>query len=56
LKEYFNIDKNTKELILVYEGVHRWKSVGEEENKERLETMLKEIDLLVSLISKELKK
>lgn len=56
MKEYLNMDKNLKELILVYEGIHRWKSVGEEETKERLELMLKEINIIVSLINKELKK
>jgi len=56
LREFFNIDKNLKELILVYEGVHRWKSISEQESKGRLEDMLKEIDIIVGLINKELKK
>ncbi len=56
LKEFFNIDENLKELILVYEGVHRWKSISEQSTKERLESMLKEIDITVELIDKELKK
>ena len=43
-------------MILVYEGVHRWKSASEIEAKDGLEDMLKEIDTLVGLINKELKK
>jgi hypothetical protein len=56
LREFFDIDKNIRELILVYEGVHRWKSISEQESKGRLEDMLKEIDTLVGLINKELTK
>jgi hypothetical protein len=56
LKAFFDIDKNLREVILVYEGVHRWKSVSEIEAKDRLEDMLKEIDTLVGLINNELKK
>ena len=56
LKEFLNIDKNLKELILVYEGVHRWKSVFEQASKDRLESMLKEIQTIVGLINKKLKK
>lgn len=55
LKEFFNIDKNLKELILVYEGVHLWKSISEQSTKERLEDMIKEIEIIVGLINKELK-
>ncbi len=55
LKAFFDIDKNIRELILVYEGVHRWKSVSEIESKGRLEDMLKEIDTLIGLINKKLK-
>ncbi len=56
LSEFLNIDKNLRELILVYEGVHRWKSVSEQESIGRLEDMLTEIDTIVTLINKELKK
>ncbi|MDX1470588.1 MAG: DUF6090 family protein, partial [Flavobacteriaceae bacterium] len=41
LKEFFNINENLKELILVYEGVHRWKSISEQQSRDRLENMLK---------------
>ncbi len=56
MKEFLNIDENLKELILVYEGIHRWKSVGQLESIDRLENMQKEIDIIMELISKELKK
>ena len=56
LKEFLNIDENLKELILVYEGVHRWKGISEQATKDRLENMLKEIDITIQLIKKELKK
>jgi len=56
LKEFLNIDGNLKELILVYEGVHRWKSISEQQSKDKLENILKEIDTVVGLINKELKK
>ena len=55
MREFLNIDKNLKELILIYEGVHRWKSITEQESIDRLEDMLKEIDTIVDLINKELK-
>ncbi|MGM5471331.1 DUF6090 family protein [Flavobacteriaceae bacterium LMO-SS05] len=55
LKEFLNIDANLKELILVYEGVHRWKSISEQQSKDKLENILKEIDSIVGLINKELK-
>ncbi|MFH4967284.1 DUF6090 family protein [Gaetbulibacter sp. M240] len=55
LSEFFNIDENLKELILVYEGVHRWKSISEQQSKIRLENVLKEMDTIVALINKELK-
>ena len=55
LREFFNIDHNLREMILVYEGVHRWKSISEKESKARLEDMLKEIDTIVALINKQLK-
>ena len=56
MKEFLNIDKNLKELILVYEGIHRWKSVSQQEAIGRLEGMQKEIDIIIELINKELKK
>lgn len=55
LKSFLSIDKNLKELILVYEGVHRWKSISEQESKVRLEKMIKEIDALIVLINNNLK-
>jgi hypothetical protein len=33
MKKFFNIDGNLKELILVYEGLHRWKSFGKRVKK-----------------------
>ncbi len=56
MKEFLNIDENLKELILVYEGIHRWKSVSQQEAIGRLEDMQKEIDIIIELINKELKK
>ncbi len=56
MKEFLNIDKNLKELILVYEGIHRWKSISQLETIDRLEDMQKEIDNLIELINTELKK
>ena len=56
MKEFLNIDENLRELILVYEGIHRWKNVSQLETIDRLKNMLKEIDTIISLIKKELKK
>ncbi len=56
LSEFLNIDKNLRELILVYEGVHRWKSISLQEAIVRLNDMLNQIDTIVTLINKELKK
>ena len=56
MKEFLNIDENLKELILVYEGIHRWKSVSQLETIERLEDMQKEIKTIMRLINKELRK
>ncbi|WP_339666168.1 DUF6090 family protein [Maribacter arcticus] len=56
MKEFLNIDENLRELILVYEGIHRWKSVSQLETIDRLEKMQKEIDTIITLIKKELKK
>ena len=56
LKAFLNIDENLKELILVYEGIHRWKSISQLETIDRLEDMLKEINTIMDLINTELKK
>jgi hypothetical protein len=56
MKKYLNIDGNLKELILVFEGLHRWKSISLQESKDRLEEMQKDIDTIIKLINKELKK
>jgi len=56
LKEFLNIDENLRELILVYEGIHRWKSVSQLETINRLGEMQNEIDTIITLIYKELKK
>ncbi len=56
MKDYLNIEKNLRELILVYEGVHRWKSISEEISITRFEEMKKEIDTIKTLIDNELKK
>jgi hypothetical protein len=56
MKKFLNIDENLKELILVYEGIHRWKSVSQLETIDRLEDMQKEIDTIMELINNELKK
>ena len=55
LDEFLNIDENLRELILVYEGIHRWKSISQLETIDRLEAMQKEIDLIIELINKEIK-
>ena len=56
LSNFFNIDNNLKEIIFIYEGVHRWKDLSERETMGRLEDMQKEIDTIMELINKELKK
>ena len=56
LKEFLNIDKNLKELILALEGSHRWKDLSEKETISRLNVMKMEIETIVVLINKELKK
>ena len=56
MKEFLNIDENLKELILAYEGIHRWKSVSQLESIDRLENMQKETGVIIELINKELKK
>ena len=55
LKEFLNIDENLRMLILVYEGIHRWKYLSLQETKGRLEEMQKEINIIMELINKELK-
>jgi hypothetical protein len=56
MKEFLNIDENLKELILVYEGIHRWKSITLKETKDTLEEMQYEIKTNMEQINKELKK
>jgi hypothetical protein len=56
LKEFLAIDEHLKELILVYEGIHRWKSISQQEAIGRLEDMLYDITAIKALIKKELKK
>ncbi len=56
MAEYLNLKAKTKEMILLYEGIHRWKSICQLEAKDRLENMLKDIDTIVVLINQELKK
>ena len=56
MKEFLNIDENLKELILVYEGIHRWKSISQLETIDRLEDMQKKIETIKELINNELKK
>ncbi len=55
MKEFLNIDENLKELILVYEGIHRWKSISLQETTYRLEEIQKEINTIIELINKEFK-
>ena len=56
LAAFLNIEENLRQMILVYEGIHRWKSITEREALGRLEHMLVEIDTIKSLIDKEIKK
>jgi hypothetical protein len=53
---YLNIDNNVRELILLYEGVHRWKSITISMINTLLEEMLMDIDTIIALINAELKK
>lgn len=55
LNDFFHLDKNLRETILVYEGVHRWKSFSEQETVGRLENLLVVIDSIISLIKEEMK-
>jgi len=50
-----NIGENLKELILFYDGIHRWKSISQQESKDRLEELQMEIDTVKELIKRELK-
>jgi len=56
LKDFLNIDANLRELILEYEGIHRWREVSLNETIDRLENMIKDIDSIVALIDVELEK
>jgi hypothetical protein len=56
MKEFLKIDENLREIILVYEGVHRWKSISEQESISNFKNMLTEIETIVALINKEIKK
>jgi len=56
ISEFLRIDKNLKEMILLYEGIHKWKSISQREAIDNLENIVREIDTLVELINKELKK
>ncbi|MFC4720865.1 DUF6090 family protein [Geojedonia litorea] len=55
MNEFLKIDENLREVLLVYEGVHRWKSVSEQESVSNFQDMLKEIDTIMRLINTELK-
>lgn len=54
IKAFLNIDENLKEVILVYEGIHRWKSISLKETKARLGEMQKDIDTIMKLINTKL--
>ncbi len=54
LKEFFSIDENLKEIILVYEGIHRWREVLLQETIVRLDAISREIDVIIDLINTEL--
>jgi hypothetical protein len=56
LKDFLNLDANLRELILEYEGIHRWREVSLNETIDRLENMQKDIDSIVALIDVELEK
>jgi len=56
LKKFLNIDENLRELILVYEGIHRWKNVSQLEAIEKLEKIKIEVNTIITLIQNELKK
>jgi len=56
MKQFLKIDENLREIILVYEGVHRWKSISEQESISNFKNMLTEIETIVALINKEIKK
>ena len=54
MKEFLRIDENLRELILVYEGIHRWKEVSLTETIGRLGEMSEDIDRIEELIQSEL--
>lgn len=54
MKAFLHIDENVRELILEFEGIHRWKSVSQNETIDRLESMIKDINAIIVLINKEL--
>lgn len=54
LAAFLNVDSKMKEMILLYEGLHRWKSISQMEAVGRLETMLTDIDTIVHAIDQEL--
>jgi hypothetical protein len=56
MKEFLKIDENLREIILVYEGVHRWKSISEQESISNFKNMLNEIDTIIRLINKRIKR
>lgn len=43
-----------KEMFLLYEGIHRWKSISQQEAVERPENMVMEIDTIVAEINLEM--
>ena len=55
MQEYLSLNQKTKEMILLYEGIHRWKSICQVEAKDRLENMLKDINTIITLIKQESK-
>jgi hypothetical protein len=56
MTKFLNLDEKMKEMILLYEGIHRWKSISQLEAIDRLENMLKDIDTIVDQINQELRK
>ena len=54
LKEFFNIEGNVKELILIYEGIHRWREVWFYESIEFLNAILAQIDVLRTQIQEQI--
>ncbi len=54
MKEFFNIEGNFKELILIYEGIHRWREVWFYESIEFLNAILSQIDALIIQIEEQI--